>query len=239
MKTYELDGTLRGVFGDSESWDADGIQIDFGNDVKKAVAALDCTSDVLDYAFKAGADTVVTHHPLIFHPLDTVSVGDAVGKRVIKAVRHGISVLSYHTCLDKTAGGVNDALCEKLGIRGTYPFLPYGRRGEVENEMALDEFVSFGEMALETKAQNVVDCGRKVKKVAVVSGSGKGEVADAYSSGADTYVTGEASHDAMIDCREYGMNLVCFTHFATENVVIPRLAEIIREYVPEVIEYGI
>lgn len=239
MKINELDRILRDVFGDSESWDADGIQINCGGDVKKAVVSLDCTSDVLDYAARIGADAVITHHPLIFHPLDAVSVDDPVGKRVIKAVKYGISVLAYHTCLDIVSGGVNDCLCEKLGIVNTYPFLPYGRRGEVKNEMTLSDFVTFGENSLGTSAQNVIDCGRKVKNVAVVSGSGKGEVASAFASGADTYVTGEAAHDAFIDCRELGMNMVCFTHFATENVVIPHLASVIREYIPEVIEYGI
>ncbi len=239
MKTSELDRILRDLFGSSESWDGDGAQIDFANDVRKAVVALDCTSDVLDYASSVGADTVITHHPLIFHPLSSLSSDDAVGKRVIKAVKYGISVYAYHTCLDETVGGVNDALCEKLGIGGTYPFVPYGRRGETENETSLSDFVSFGENALDTKAQNVIDCGKTVKKVAVVSGSGKGEVKEAYLSGADTFVTGEASHDAFIDCKEYGMNMVCFTHFATENVVIKHLALIIRGYVPEVIEYGI
>ena len=239
MNVKELDALLRSLFGESEDWDGDGIQIDLGNKVKKAVISLDCTSDVLDYAASEGADTVITHHPLVFHPLGSLSYDDAVGKRVIKAVKNGISVLAYHTCLDKTEGGVNDVLCEKLGIKNTYKFVPYGRCGELENETETEAFVSFGEKVLGTKAQNVVDLKRKVKKVAVVSGSGKGEVASAYASGADTYVTGEASHDSLVDCREYGMNMICFTHFATENVVVPRLASIVRKYIPEVMEYGI
>ena len=74
--------------------------------------------------------------------------------------------------------------------------------------------------------------------MAVVSGSGKDEVRDAYNAGADTYVTGEVSHAAMIDCREYGINLVCLTHFATENVVLPFLAEKVKQFVPEVELYG-
>ena len=239
MNVTSLDELLKTLFGESEVWDGDGIQINFGNEVRKAVAALDCTTEVLDYAFSVGADTVITHHPLIFRPLKTLSYDDAVGKRVLKASAYGISVLAYHTCLDKADGGVNDVLCEKLGIKNTRKFVPYGRCGETDAETDLSDFVSFGENALNTKAQNVVDCGRSVKKVAVVSGSGKGEVKEAYLSGADTFVTGEASHDALIDCRELGMNMVCFTHFATENIIVPHLASVIREYVPEVKEYGI
>ena len=154
------------------------------------------------------------------------------------ACRAGISVAAYHTCLDIAPGGVNDCLCRALGISDTYAFLPFGRLGNTEKTLSFAEFVQKSENALGVKAQNAVDCGRPVRRVAVVSGSGKDEVRDAYEAGADTYVTGEASHAAMIDCREYGVNLVCLTHFATENVVLPFLAEKVKQFVPEVELYG-
>lgn len=237
MNVFELDGNLRRLFGTSEDWDADGIQIDCGNYIKKAVTALDCTSEVIEFAARAGADVIVNHHPLIFNPLDCISVSDSVGKRVAACIKSGISVLAYHTCLDSAEGGVNDCLCEAIGIKNTAAFLPFGRYGALDGEMDLNSFVCFTEKALKTKIQNIVDCGRKVKNIAVISGGGKDYIKEAFSTGADTYLTGEVNHAAMIDCKEYGMNLVCATHFATENVVIPFLAEQVKRFIPEVLMF--
>ena len=132
MNVIELDKNLRAIFGESESWDRDGIQIDCGNDLKKALVSLDCTGGAVVKAARTGADIIVTHHPLIFRPLSCVSKGDSVGGRVMAACRAGISVAAYHTCLDIAPGGVNDCLCRALGINDTYAFLPFGRLGSTE-----------------------------------------------------------------------------------------------------------
>ncbi len=238
MNVKEFDQNMRALFGESEPWDADGIQIDCGGDIKKALVALDCTTGALKRARETGADAVVTHHPLIFRPLSCVSVSDSVGGRVAFACRAGISVVSYHTCLDIAPGGVNDCLCAALGVKDTSAFVPYGRIGSVETT-DLASFASACENALGARAQNALDCGVPVLKVAVVSGSGKDEIKAALSAGADTFVTGEVNHAAIIDCREYGLNLLCLTHFATENVVLPFLAERVKQFVPEVVLYGV
>lgn len=239
MKPFELDRYLRGLFGRSEDWDADGMKIDCGNDIKKAVVALDCTSDAIEFAVSSGADAIISHHPLIYNALGSISVSDSVGKRVISCAKNGISVLAYHTCLDMTAGGVNDCLCRELGIKNAYAFLPFGRYGSLEAKTDFISFVSYCEKRLKTKVMNAFDCGRPVQNIAVVSGGGKDYVKDAAETGADTYLTGEVNHAAVIDCKEYGINLICATHFATESVVLPFLAENVRKYVPEVVVYGI
>jgi len=239
MLLTEFDTNMRAIFGASEPWDRDGIQIDCGSDVKKALVSLDCTGGALKRAQQINAGLIVTHHPLIFRQLSSVSAADSVGGRVISACRAGISVVSYHTCLDIAPGGVNDCLCRAIGLADVRSFLPFGRIGVFQGSGSFEEFAENCENALGAKAQNALDCGRKVKVVAVVSGAGKDEIADAVRAGADTYVTGEVSHAAMIDCREYGINLLCLTHYATENVVLPFLAHKTSLFVPEVELYGV
>ncbi len=237
MKAPELDNNLRRIFGASEDWDNDGIQIDCGNEIKRAVIALDCTSKVIEYAVSQNAGAVITHHPLIFKPLTDISASDSAGKRVVSCVKNNISVLSYHTCFDIAPGGVNDLLCEALGIKNTYPFLPFGRYGSLAAEMDFAAFVALCEDKLKTKVQNVVNCGKTVKNIAVIAGGGKDYVKEAARTGADTYLTGEVNHAAAIDCEEYRINLVCATHFATENAAMPRLAEKAGQFVPEVLVF--
>ena len=128
---------------------------------------------------------------------------------------------------------VNMTLCEKLGIENTTAFLPFGRIGDVR-EQSFADFCVFASEALKCIPFQTVDAGRSVRRVAVVSGGGKDEVRDAYDAGADTYLTGEASHSAMIDAAEYGINMLCCGHFETENPVVPVLAGIISKHFPDI-----
>lgn len=214
-----------------EEWDNDGIMVspDAGREVKKVIIALDATSSAIDCAKSVGADAIVTHHPLIFKGLSSLDCADSVGKRVIECVKSGIAVLSYHTRLDSVAGGVNDCLAEVLGIKNTSDFLPFGRFGELDYEMDFASFVIHCEKSLGEKAISMVNAGKRIKKVAVVSGGGKDFVRDAYLAGADAYVTGEASHSALIEAEEYGINMLCLTHHATERVVLPALGELVKK----------
>ena len=174
----------------------------------------------------------VPMHPLIFKPLSRLA-GDSTSTRIIKCIENGLSVASFHTCLDIAEGGVNDTLCEKLGIENTTAFLPFGRIGDVREQNFAD-FCVFASEALKCIPFQTVDAGRSVRRVAVVSGGGKDEVRDAYNAGADTYLTGEASHSAMIDAAEYGINMLCCGHFETENPVVPVLAGIISKHFPDI-----
>lgn len=232
MKITEIASILHEKFGASEPWDNDGVMLELENEIKKIAVCLDVTSETANKAHALGADAIITHHPLIFKPLSRIA-DDSTSKRVIKCIQNRISVASFHTCLDIYNGGVNDTLCEKLHIENAVPFLPFGRIGDV-SEQSFDEFVAFSSEALCCTPFQTVDAGRRVKRVAVVSGGGKDEVRDAFKAGADTYLTGEASHAAMIDAKEYGINLICCGHFETENVVVPVLSDIIKSEFPDI-----
>lgn len=214
----------------SEPWDHDGRMIVPKRDaeVTGVLCALDCTSVAIQCAVERGCNVIVTHHPLLFKPLGTLLDTDSVGKRVLACVRAEIAVLSYHTRLDCLEGGVNDRLAEVLGLQNVSAFLPHGRIGEVEAQ-PFEAFLATVSEKLQVKEIACVKATETVRKVAVVSGSGKDEIADVLQAGADTFVTGEVMHNHMLDCKELGLNLLCATHFATERVVLPFLQTLVKE----------
>ena len=219
----------------SMPWDNDGIDILPNKDmeISRALCALDCTSVTIKIAKEWGCNVIITHHPLIFKPLGSVSYEDSVGKRVIECIKNGIAVISFHTRLDIIENGVNDILALGLGIKNTESFIPYGRVGEVEQQ-SFEEFASkvASALKLDIKEMPMVKATETVSRVAVISGSGKDEIKEVLASGADTFVTGEVMHNHMIDCKELGLNLICGTHYATERIILPVLADIVRKYVP-------
>ncbi len=216
----------------SEPWDNDGRMVipDINAEVTRVLCALDCTSVAIEKAKKLGCNVIVTHHPLIFKGVSSVLPTDSVGKRIIECIKSGIAVLSYHTRLDIMEGGVNDTLAGCIAVENTQAFVPYGRIGDVK-EQSFEEYASFVAQNLKLKESEIglVKATDKVKRVALVSGSGKDDITAALNAGADTFVTGEVMHNHMIDCKELGLNLICGTHYATERIIVPFLARIMGE----------
>ncbi len=198
------------------------------------VLALDVTSDALELAHKSNAGILVTHHPLIFGKIGSVSFEDSVGKRLLKAAQLKINLLAYHTRLDNVAGGVNDVLCATVGVKNTFEFAPCARLGEIENAVSPEKFGKSAAAALKSDRVKVFNHNNTCKRIAVCSGSGGDIVKDAYLAGADTVFTGEAKYNYELDAAEYGINLIMAGHKETEQIVLPALKDIILKGFPSV-----
>ena len=214
-----------------EPWDHDGamVVLDRDESVTKVLCALDCTSGAIEYAKEQGCNVIVTHHPLLFHPLPALVEEDSVGKRVLACVQAGIAVFSFHTRLDCMEGGVNDCLASLLELQDYTSFIPYGRVGEAPSHLhSFDAFSAFVGEKLGVVPFPTVKAREEVRRVAIVAGCGKDEIREVLSSGADTFVTGEVLHNHLIDCGELGLNLLCVTHEASERPVLPFLRELVQ-----------
>ncbi len=203
------------------------------NEADRVLCALDITLDVIEEGRKMGAQLIVSHHPMFFE-LKAVNCSDIAGRRVLALAGSGMAAICMHTNLDIAPGGVNDALARTLGLEGVAPFgeESCGRIGDVP-EMPLRDFLKIVKGALGADGLRFVDSGRAVRRVAVLGGSGGGNMTEAFEAGADTYVTADVKHHQFIDAGELGINLIDAGHFSTENVVVPVLAETIRRAHPE------
>ncbi len=198
-------------------------------EIKRVLAALDCTNAVADEAAKVNADLVLTHHPLLFNGVKRILPGDPICGPVYKLIRCGIALFSAHTNLDAAEGGVNTALCRTLGIENELPAGDEGimRVGELPNEIMLDEFVRHAQRKIGTTLM-VSGSNRPIKRVAVMGGSGGGDYALAKASGADVYLTGECKHNQAIEAAALGLAVVTAGHYQTEVVVLKPLIEYLQ-----------
>lgn len=207
----------------SEPWDNDGLMVcpDVYQEVNRVIATLDVTEDVVDYAIESGADLIISHHPLIFRPLTSITEDNHVARKVIKLLESGIAVMSFHTRLDKVDGGVNDRLCQILGIENAVPFGEgdLGRIGYVHTERLLDDFAFGVKQSLEADVVRFADALNPVHRVAVVGGDGKSYVQDAIALGADTYISGRIGYNVMEEASEMGINLIEAGHYFTEQPI--------------------
>ncbi len=102
------------------AWEHDNVGMQVGSlnaDIRAILVALDVTDDVVAESRKNNVDLIVSHHPLLFHPLHSVDIESRTGRLVAGLVKHGISVYSAHTNLDFAEGGVSFSLAAALGLK--------------------------------------------------------------------------------------------------------------------------
>ena len=219
-------------------WDNDGLMVcpDSNAEVKKVLVALDVTEEIVDYAIECGFDLIISHHPLIFRPLSTVTEENHISRKVVKLIANAISVFSFHTRADVAAGGVNDRLADIIGLKNPVPFGEdgLGRIGTLSEEYELEIFADAVKLALGADMIKISDGYNTVKRVAVVGGDGKDFVNAALEMGADTYVSGRLSYNVMAEAAEMGLNLIEAGHFYTEQPVTEFFSELISKFDPDV-----
>jgi dinuclear metal center YbgI/SA1388 family protein len=113
------------------AFDKVGLQVgDADQQVGRAVVALDRSLAAVRFAREKQAGFLLTHHPLIFRPLDSVDAGSHVGRTVLELAKSGISFAAAHTNWDSARGGINDTLAGLLGLRDIADF---GTAADVDN----------------------------------------------------------------------------------------------------------
>jgi dinuclear metal center YbgI/SA1388 family protein len=194
--------------------------------------ALDPTLQVIEEAILEKANIILTHHPLIFHPLKSINTATPIGQFLKKALVHDIAVVSCHTNLDIISDGVSDALARALYLRNTRPLNPTGKRpdqgfgkvGNLPTPMQGESFIHFVAQRLNLQAMMIAGPQPEtVSTIAVCGGSGSDLAEAALQAGADIYITAELKHSVARWAEDNGLCVIDAGHFATENIIIPSL----------------
>ena len=208
--------------------------------VTKVLVALDPFEHVCQEAADWGAELIVTHHPIIFQAMKSITDETSIGRGLMLLCRNGISAINAHTNLDQAPGGVNDVLAQTLGLENIQIIDAQGdpaygllRCGHVE-EQSLTAFLAHVKQALGCDGLRYVDGGKPVRKVAVGGGSCASGMLDALDAGCDTFVTSDIKYNQFWDAHDLALNLIDAGHFATENPVIPVLAAKLQQSFPDI-----
>lgn len=224
-------------FSAAEAWDNSGLLTgDFCEKAEGVIVCLDLTAQVLAEARASGANVIVTHHPIIFHPLKNI-MSDSLISGIVRA---GLNVICAHTNLDISSDGVNTHLARSLGLSNITELIPSGHEetrfgcvGSLEREMSPEQFAAHVKKALGCSGVRLADGGKPVKTVAVCGGSGSDFLSIAAKK-ADAYVTSEVKHSVFLDALHAGLTVVEPSHHASEAIVLAPLCARIREKFPDI-----
>ena len=210
-------------------------------EITKILLALDITSDVVNEAHSLGCDLIISHHPIIFHPLKSL----APNTPAYLMAKYGISAICAHTNADAADGAMNKYIFNL--IKKEFP--------DVKNEgicepLGNGENIGFGyvcslsapvtplQMALSLKrvfgcdVVKYYDSGAPITRFAFASGDGADSVPFALSKGANAFVTGDVRHKHYVDALNGGYSLFDCGHYHTEKIILDFFNDTVKKAFP-------
>ncbi len=229
-------------FGIQDSWDNSGLLVgDRRSEVKKVLCTLDITNDVIEEAHEKGCDLIVSHHPVIFHPLKKISFDEPAGR----LLKYGIAAICVHTPLDMAKDGINDILVnmmkEEFSLsEKSVPLEPLRRDVTIGTGRICSTDTVVSAKAMAEKLKKIFGCTvvryfggtKEIKRIAVCSGSGGSLLGEVIDAGCDAYVTGDVKHDVWIDAANNDISLFDCGHFHTEKPAVYYLKNVISVNLP-------
>ena len=204
MKAYELIEWLNEHHPQkfAEDWDNVGLLVgDDQKEISHVFLALDLTEPVLDEAVAAGADMILTHHPMIFSGIKKINNHTFTGRKILRLIKEDIPYFAMHTNYDVIG------MADFLGEFGKY----------VKECNHLPDVRVYG------------DLDRKIETVAICTGSGKSMIGDVMAAGADVYVTGDIDYHTAIDTMADGLAIVDAGHYGTEYIFAEAMEKELNE----------
>lgn len=218
-----------------DSYDNAGLQVGVTEaDCSGVLLCLDVTEAILMEAQEKGCNMVVSHHPLLFHPLRRVSNDSYVERCVRLAILYGITIYSAHTNLDNAPNGVSYRMAQHLNMTDVRFLIDHHNGGGAGVMGLLSAPMSAEDFTQVVKEQFVVDCvmtnamlHRPIARVALCGGAGDFLIDEAVAQNCDAFITGEIHYHKYFGLEEKIL-LLGIGHYQSEQYTIPLLERIIR-----------
>lgn len=212
-------------------------------EISHVFLALDLTAEALSEAVSAGADMIVTHHPMIFSGMKKINNHDFVGRKVLTLIRHGIACFAMHTNYDVL--GMAELSADYLGLTGREVLSVteetegtvqgIGRLGMLPRPVTLRECALSVKEALHLGDVRIYgDPDQMVERAAVCTGSGKSMIREAIAGGAQVYITGDIDHHTGIDAVDQGLAIIDAGHYGTEYIFMEAMKKELEKAFPSI-----
>jgi len=231
----------------AEEWDNVGLLVgDPKMPVQRVMTCLTVTPTTVQEAIQEKANLIVSHHPIPFQPLKTITTETTTGQLLMQLISAGIGVYSPHTAFDSAPAGINQHMAIGLGLQQIQPLVPAtnsadpeagsGRVGILGEELTLGELTArlksfLGIEDLQGSTQIVGDENQSVSRIAIACGSGGSFLSAAVDQKCDCFVTGETNFHTCLEAEARGIGLILPGHFASERFALLSLADYIYDQI--------
>ncbi len=224
----------------AEDWDNVGLLVgDRSRQTRRVMTCLTVTGSTVAEAIERKAELIVSHHPMMFRPVNRLTTETAEGRLLLRLIEAGIAVYSSHTAFDSAAGGINQRLAQGLGLSEIRPLvseperpLGAGRHGCLAAATRLGPFAKQVAEFLGIDGLHLVGpADQNVSQVAIACGAAGEFLTPARLADCDTLVLGETNFHTALAAEADGIGLILTGHYASERFAIEALAgELSREF---------
>ncbi len=217
-------------FETAESWDNVGLLIgNFYAPAEKVLLSLDITEEVVAEAIEGDFDLIVTHHPIIFTGIKSITTEDRIGRLLLKLIQHKISVIAAHTNLDRSFEyGINHTIAERYHLQSIEPLNAlhkFGIIGELSEDLPIEDFIQrtksiFGIHSVKLANIDTERSTRMLHTVAISSGASSDFIEDALAMKADIFITADLKYHEAQTAIGTGLILVDVGHFESESIFL-------------------
>ncbi len=208
--------------------------------INKAIITIDTTEEVIEEAIGNNCNLIITFHPIIFNGIKKFNNKSYVDRVVSKAIKHNINIYAIHTNLDNNPKGVNFKISQKLSLKNLEFLIPkegknlgMGMIGDLNEELSEIVFLDFLKSKLKTNfIKHSKFIKRKIKKVAVLGGSGSFAIEDAIYAKVDCFVTSDLKYHDYFKA-ENKLLLVDVGHYESEQYTKELILEFLNKKIPK------
>lgn len=219
-----------------ESYDNCGVQVgDVAQELTGCLLAVDISEALLEEAVEKGMNLVITHHPLLFHPLKQVTTNTYIERCVAYALRHHLVLYAIHTNLDNSPKGLNYHWAKKMNLQNIQPLRPLKEGGGGGIIGALPEPISIETLISRIKEWQPIEMvihsqilRPEVERIAYCGGAGAFLIPDAIQHGADIFITGEAKYNDYWDAQKK-ITLMTLGHYESEELSKKIILDLLSE----------
>ena len=225
----------------AESFDNAGLLVgDPSINVNKALITIDTLENVIDEAIENKCDLIISFHPIIFIGLKNLTEKTYVERVVRKAIKNDINIYSIHTNLDNHPKGVNYQISQQLSLLNTKILIPkehsktgMGMVGELETGLNELDFLKYVKEKMNTNAiKHSSFTNKKIKKIAVLGGSGSFAIEEAINRNVDCFITADLKYHDYFKA-ENKILLVDIGHYESEQYTKQLILNLLTKKIPK------
>lgn len=241
-----------------EEWDNSGFQVGSEQQIVTSVlTCLDLSFAVLEEAKAKGCEMILTHHPLLFHGIKSLTDADMTGALIRQLVKDDITVYSCHTPFDKVKGGNNDLLAEILELTNVrnlagarvqsaekmaakHDEADIGRSGQFPRPVSIMQLIERLCDGLKIRPQSIrvampSDKGcptnledKLFSRAGLCTGAGADLLPMASKLGCDVFVTGDVRYHEAQEALACGICLIDAGHYGTEKTFAANMQKLLE-----------
>lgn len=216
-----------------ENYDNTGLQCGYPDAMCTGVLlCVDVTPAIVAEAIERGCNLIISHHPLLFHAVKSITARGRVQQALVAAIKHDVTVYSCHTAVDNAPGGISHVMSRMLGLTDVSTLedrqtdaslgtVGSGAIGTLPSPVTPLEFVklvkaTFGSPVARCSDPAALEPGRRISRVALCGGAGSFLLDRAKALRADAFVSSDSKFNCFLDYAD-SLLLVDIGHFESEN----------------------